>query len=170
MYSPPQIPCSRITLVDFLAKTNLFKRDLPWMNWRIEEITYVEQAWVHSSRTWNNFVIVLIYIDLLFPTNPKIIYGPSDLLLLNIVKCYLLFTPHKKWPMIQNQKFYAKFSPLLSSLTIMGHPWTTLTRKGEGSPSVNDTYKRKDTNRKIRKCVVHRLYARFFSSTDVYKP
>ena len=28
----------------------------------------------------------------------------------------------------------------------------------------------KDTNRKIRKCGVHRIDARFFSSTDIYKP
>ena len=28
----------------------------------------------------------------------------------------------------------------------------------------------KDTNRKIRKCSVHRLYAIFFSSIDVYTP
>ena len=27
----------------------------------------------------------------------------------------------------------------------------------------------KDTNRKIRKCGVHRLYAKVFSSTDIYK-
>ena len=28
----------------------------------------------------------------------------------------------------------------------------------------------KDTYRKIRICSIHRLYARFFSSTDIYKP
>ena len=30
--------------------------------------------------------------------------------------------------------------------------------------------KGKDTNRKIRKCGVHRLYAKLFSSIDVYIP
>ena len=32
-----------------------------------------------------------------------------------------------------------------------------------------DDIANKDTNRKIRKCIVHRLYTRFFSSTDIYK-